>query len=151
MNFTHFFQIFFKELSDAQRAVEGGSAVIDGKRCNCNLASSHVGAQQQQQQPLGGGGIENDVKKIFVGGISPTTTKETVHAAFAQYGEVAECKLIMDQNTGFSKGYGFVCLLTIFRHYGDFCSIFLFLDLFFVRLSLFLLFLPRRLLLLVLF
>jgi RNA recognition motif-containing protein len=40
--------IFFKELADAQRAVEGGSAVIDGKRCNCNLASSHTAQQQPQ-------------------------------------------------------------------------------------------------------
>jgi len=99
--------IFFKELADAQRAVEGGSAVIDGKRCNCNLASSHIpNVQQQQQQPQGE--IVTEVKKVFVGGIGPSTTRDTVHAAFSQFGEVHECKVIVDQNTGFSKGYGFV-------------------------------------------
>jgi RNA recognition motif-containing protein len=98
--------IFFKELADAQRAVEGGSAIIDGKRCNCNLASSHTAPQQQQQQQPQGDIPE--VKKVFVGGIGPNTTRETVHAAFSQFGEVLECKVIVDQNTGFSKGYGFV-------------------------------------------
>lgn len=99
--------IFFKDLAAAQAAVEGGSAIIDGKRCNCNLASSHTpNVQQQQQQPLGE--VVTEVKKVFVGGIGPNTTRETVHAAFAQFGEVVECKVIVDQNTGFSKGYGFV-------------------------------------------
>jgi RNA recognition motif-containing protein len=100
--------IFFKELADAQRAVEGGSAVIDGKRCNCNLAASHAPTQVQSIQTLGGGGGDPEVKKVFVGGIGPSTTRETVHAAFAQFGEVSDCKVIVDQATGFSKGYGFV-------------------------------------------
>jgi len=98
--------IFFKELADAQRAVEGGSAIIDGKRCNCNLASSHTPNTQQQQQPQGE--IVTEIKKVFVGGIGPNTTRDTVHAAFSQFGDVLECKVIVDQNTGFSKGFGFV-------------------------------------------
>jgi len=101
--------IFFKDLADAQRAVEGGSAVIDGKRCNCNLASTHNPTNQQAQ---GNVEVPTEIKKVFVGGIGPNTTRDTVLNAFSQFGEVQECKVIVDQNTGFSKGYGFVEFLS---------------------------------------
>jgi hypothetical protein len=54
------------------------------------------------------------LKKLFIGGLAPTTTQESLLAYFAPFGEVIECKVIVDKATGFNKGYGFVCLL----HFG---------------------------------
>lgn len=45
---------------------------------------------------------------IFVAKLNYRTTKEELEQAFSQYGEVTSCKVIMDRETGRSKGYGFV-------------------------------------------
>jgi len=45
---------------------------------------------------------------VFVGGISWKATEEGLANFFSTYGKVIECKIIMDKNTGKSKGYGFV-------------------------------------------
>ena len=48
------------------------------------------------------------MKKLFVGGLSWNTTDESLHAAFAGFGEVMEAKVIMERETGRSRGFGFV-------------------------------------------
>ncbi len=45
---------------------------------------------------------------IFVAKLNYRTTKEELESAFAQFGEVSSAKVIMDRETGRSKGYGFV-------------------------------------------
>ncbi|OVA00397.1 RNA recognition motif domain [Macleaya cordata] len=47
-------------------------------------------------------------RKIFVHGLSWDTTRETLYSAFQSYGEIEDCKLVTDRDTGRSKGYGFV-------------------------------------------
>jgi cold-inducible RNA-binding protein len=47
-------------------------------------------------------------KKLFVGGLSWGTTDDGLHGAFAQFGEIAEAKVITDRETGRSRGFGFV-------------------------------------------
>jgi hypothetical protein len=90
------FKVTFTKLADAQKATAEGFVMIDGKRCNCNIAGNT-------------GEVVSQEKKIFIGGLSPTTTQESLMATFAPFGEIVECKLIMDKVTGQSKGYGFVC------------------------------------------
>ncbi len=47
-------------------------------------------------------------KKLFVGGLSWDTTDQSLHAAFASFGDVTEAKVITDRETGRSRGFGFV-------------------------------------------
>lgn len=54
--------------------------------------------------------------KVFVGGLAWETQRDTMRRHFEQYGEIVEAVVIMDKNTGRSKGYGFV---------RDFLSLFL--------------------------
>lgn len=54
--------------------------------------------------------MENN--KLFVGGISWNLTVEDLRAAFAAVGEVTDCVIIMDRDTGKSKGFGFVTMKT---------------------------------------
>ncbi|XP_022239926.1 protein boule-like isoform X2 [Limulus polyphemus] len=49
--------------------------------------------------------------RIFVGGISPSTTEAELHALFSNYGNVKATKIIADR-AGVSKGYGFVTFET---------------------------------------
>ncbi|MEL6987604.1 MAG: RNA-binding protein [Bacteroidota bacterium] len=45
---------------------------------------------------------------IFVAKLDFSTDTSTLESAFAEYGEVSSVKIIMDKETGRSKGYGFV-------------------------------------------
>ena len=47
-------------------------------------------------------------KKLYVGGIAYTTNDSALRDAFAQAGAVVSATIIMDRNTGRSKGFGFV-------------------------------------------
>jgi RNA recognition motif-containing protein len=47
-------------------------------------------------------------KKLFVGGLSWDTTDLSLRTAFEQFGGVTEAKVIMDRDTGRSRGFGFV-------------------------------------------
>lgn len=44
--------------------------------------------------------------KIFVGGLAPTTTSESLNAYFSQFGQ-SDSIVMMDRNTGRSRGFGF--------------------------------------------
>ncbi|MCX7809059.1 MAG: RNA-binding protein, partial [Deltaproteobacteria bacterium] len=47
-------------------------------------------------------------KRLFVGGLSWGTTDESLRSAFERFGEVLEAKVIVDRETGRSRGFGFV-------------------------------------------
>lgn len=47
-------------------------------------------------------------RKLFVRGLGWDITVEALKAVFAQYGDIEECSVIKDKQTGKSKGYGFV-------------------------------------------
>jgi RNA recognition motif-containing protein len=47
-------------------------------------------------------------KKLFVGSLSWNTTDEGLRAAFERFGPVSEAKVILDRDTGRSRGFGFV-------------------------------------------
>lgn len=47
-------------------------------------------------------------KKLFVGGLNWKTSDEGLREAFARFGEITEAKVILDRETGRSRGFGFV-------------------------------------------
>lgn len=51
-------------------------------------------------------------KNLFVGGLPYETTQEELERLFASCGTVASAKLIMDRDTGRSKGFGFIEMAT---------------------------------------
>ena len=46
--------------------------------------------------------------KLFVGGLSWDTTDDSLREAFEAFGTVREARVILDRNTGRSRGFGFV-------------------------------------------
>jgi RNA recognition motif-containing protein len=50
--------------------------------------------------------------KLYVGNLSSNTTENALQDTFAPHGTVAETKLITDQTTGQSRGFGFVTMST---------------------------------------
>ncbi|KKW48058.1 MAG: RNA recognition motif-containing protein [Parcubacteria group bacterium GW2011_GWA1_59_11] len=47
-------------------------------------------------------------KRLYVGGLSYSTTQDGLKEAFAQAGAVNEATVVMDKMTGRSRGFGFV-------------------------------------------
>ncbi len=47
-------------------------------------------------------------KNLYVGNLSYSTTSDDLRDAFAQYGEVTSAQVVMDRDTGRSRGFGFV-------------------------------------------
>ncbi|KAF3438064.1 hypothetical protein FNV43_RR20820 [Rhamnella rubrinervis] len=46
--------------------------------------------------------------KLFIGGISYQTDEQSLREAFAKYGEVVDARIIVDRDTGRSRGFGFI-------------------------------------------
>lgn len=51
-------------------------------------------------------------KKLYVGGLSYSTTEESLENLFAQAGVVESARIITDRDTGRAKGFGFVEMST---------------------------------------
>ncbi|MES2965323.1 MAG: RNA-binding protein [Bdellovibrionota bacterium] len=51
-------------------------------------------------------------RKLYVGNLSYTTTDDSLKSAFASFGTVESAKVIMDRETGRSKGFGFIEMST---------------------------------------
>jgi len=47
-------------------------------------------------------------QKLYVGNLSFNMTEDSLKDAFSPYGEVQSVKIIMDRDTGRSRGFGFV-------------------------------------------
>jgi len=47
-------------------------------------------------------------KKLYVGNLSYNTTEDSLRNFFAGFGNVVSAKIIIDRDTGNSKGFGFV-------------------------------------------
>jgi len=48
------------------------------------------------------------MKKIFVGNLAWKATEDSLKSLFEQFGEVVSVKIVTDQYTGKSRGFGFV-------------------------------------------
>jgi len=46
--------------------------------------------------------------KLLVRNLSRSTTEQEIRILFSAHGRVTECTLVLDQETGKSKGFGFV-------------------------------------------
>jgi len=65
--------------------------------------------------PVMGGGPPDEPglsMKLFVGGIAPDSTKESLGNYFERFGEVREFHIMMDNATGNSRGFGFVTFMS---------------------------------------
>ncbi|KAM7257589.1 hypothetical protein ACFE04_013330 [Oxalis oulophora] len=52
--------------------------------------------------------VDPVTRKIFVHGLGWDSTTETLISVFKQYGEIEDCKAVVDKVSGKSKGYGFI-------------------------------------------
>ncbi|KAM7539641.1 hypothetical protein Aperf_G00000037572 [Anoplocephala perfoliata] len=51
-------------------------------------------------------------KKVFIGGLPASTTKESLIEFFSQFGQIENCELIYDKDTKRMRGFGFIHFAT---------------------------------------
>jgi RNA recognition motif-containing protein len=54
---------------------------------------------------------------LFVGNLNPETTAASLRTLFSEFGEVVASKVIIDNATGMSRGFGFVEMADKFHSY----------------------------------
>lgn len=54
---------------------------------------------------------------LFVGNLSPETTEQSLRDLFSEFGTIKSVKVIIDPQTGFPKGFGFVEMEDKFQSY----------------------------------
>lgn len=47
-------------------------------------------------------------KRLFIGGLAWATDDTGLRTAFEQFGEIEDCKVVTDRDTGRSRGFGFI-------------------------------------------
>jgi len=91
--------VTFENTEDAQRAIDGGPHQLDGK----NLDVKHAIPHHLTANPH----FTASTKKIYVGGLPRSVDDATLRAHFEQFGEL-ECAMVMRDQAGNSRGFGFV-------------------------------------------
>mmetsp|Transcript_19052 Transcript_19052/g.57565 ORF Transcript_19052/g.57565 Transcript_19052/m.57565 type:complete len:186 (+) Transcript_19052:158-715(+) len=70
--------------------------------------SRSPGRRHRSYSPDGRRSSDDVVSTIYVGGISFDTNERSLQDYFEKFGNVVETKVVIDRETGRSKGYGFV-------------------------------------------
>ncbi|KAF4653525.1 hypothetical protein FOL47_010477 [Perkinsus chesapeaki] len=56
--------------------------------------------------------VPDDPSKVFIGGLPPTSDKDTLTDMLSQYGDVIECNVMFDRDTGRNRGFAYATFAT---------------------------------------
>jgi len=112
--------VTFATQAEANAAIEQlDGTELGGRALRVNFpnpAGTRTERTERPPRPAGGGRTggagRNDPNKLYVGNLSWGMDDLGLEELFAEFGSVTEAKVIMDRETGRSRGFGFVTLST---------------------------------------
>merc|ERR550519_570584 len=90
--------VTYADADGVDKVIEFGSHELDGKKIDPKVAFP------KRSNPK----MVTRTKKIFVGGLSATTTLEEVKSYFERFGDIEDAMLMHDKQTNRHRGFGFV-------------------------------------------
>jgi len=90
--------VTFADNEAVEKVTQFGIHNLDGKKIDPKVAFPKESAPKMVTR----------TKKIFVGGLSTTTTLDEVKGYFAKFGEIEDAMLMHDKQTNRHRGFGFV-------------------------------------------
>lgn len=97
--------VTFAEAASSEKVLNTVPLELDGRSMDAKPA---VPKDQMPSGPRDAPQQAASTKKLFVGGLSPETAQTDLQDYFAQFGTVSEAVIMMDNNTGRPRGFGFV-------------------------------------------
>merc|ERR1712194_129956 len=98
--FKGFALVMFKDKEILDKILEIEDHVIENHKVIVTIALTKTKARKQMNKEL--------KKKIFVGGLSQSTTEETLHEYFSKFGELINLSLVKDKNSNLSRCFAFL-------------------------------------------
>jgi len=96
--------VTFADSSSVDKLFEAGEHVIDGKKLDLKIAV----ARGEIARPGTTDQKSRRTCKVFLGGIHLETTKTDLEEYFGKYGPIVDATVMMDRESGRSRGFGFV-------------------------------------------
>ncbi|XP_074642054.1 RNA-binding protein Musashi homolog 2-like isoform X2 [Tubulanus polymorphus] len=82
--------------------------ILDAKKIDPKVAVPKKNTTKDGEFDQDNDQMMTKTKKIFIGGVSTSTTEEDIKKVMEKIGKVTECMLMFDKNTQRNRGFGFV-------------------------------------------